>query len=82
MAKLIFPFEIKYNDKYYSIGSAVEASEKEVDELLAAGGKLIEEDASKSKEHRETNEDLNKKAAPKSKVRSKARGKNDTARKA
>lgn len=49
MAKVIFPFEIKHNKSYYPPGSAIEADGSELDELLSAGGKLIEESVPKPK---------------------------------
>lgn len=49
MAKVIFPFEIKHNKNYYPPGIAIEANGSKLDELLAAGGKLIEENVPKPK---------------------------------
>lgn len=43
--KMIFPFEIKYLGQYYSPNEIIEVEEKDVEELVALGGKVAENTA-------------------------------------
>lgn len=40
--KMKFPFEIKYLGEYYSPNEIIEVEEKDVEELVALGGKVAE----------------------------------------
>lgn len=40
--KMKFPFEIKYLEEYYSPNEIIEVEEKDVEELVALGGKVLE----------------------------------------
>lgn len=43
--KMKFPFEIKYLGEYYSPNEIIEVEEKDVEELVALGGKVLEKSA-------------------------------------
>ena len=41
MSKIKFPFEVKYKGKYYTANMPFEAEEKDLQELISTGGKVV-----------------------------------------
>ena len=49
MTKIIFPFQVKYKEKYIPSNLAFEAEDKDKKELLKMGGKTADEDKKEPK---------------------------------
>ena len=45
MSKIKFPFEVKYNGKYYTSNVPFEVELKDIDELISLGGIIIEKNS-------------------------------------
>lgn len=41
MSKIKFPFQVKYEGKYYTANMPFEAEEKDLQELISIGGKVV-----------------------------------------
>lgn len=42
MAKISFPFAVKYGERFYASHEALEVAESEIDKLVAMGAKVLE----------------------------------------
>lgn len=43
MAKMIFPYQVKYLNKYFQANTPFEAKDEDIKSLISDGGKLVEE---------------------------------------
>lgn len=47
MAKMIFPYQVKYENKYFPANTPFEIKDEDIKNLISDGGKVVEQKADK-----------------------------------